>query len=207
MPSSTQRLTIWGLLILLASLIPLIDAHAGQHLSRLTPHAPMWRMFTVWSLLFSLAVLGVVGMIASSLKLGPRLRQREEGVRPMGKTDDFACIWCVDGNDCNCGCLCCCCDEDDAHYLWMIVCLLFVVVLAVVGLVYGWLYVGAVIRYVVSRHVKRMWYRSETDKFPVKDYNGKEWELPRRNQRRAVSKLVDGMQPHGQQRAVSMPVL
>ena len=159
-------------LIVLAAVVGGCNDAAGHHLTNRFPHISPYPLYYLFSVLLSLALLGVFGLLASLFGWDERLLLRGDRYAERdGQCDDDCCC---DGPDCDGG-LASCCDGDDDGCGPLILCLLLV--FATVGLVYGFVYGSVLVERTVRRHMKQSWFRSEVDTYRVVDWKDRQYEL------------------------------
>ena len=172
---------VTGLLLLmqawlvgLAALISVLDQLMGEHLTGAFPDsAPRWLIAYLFSSIFTLAFIGLLGEMAALCGWDGNLQQRDghpvrADLEELCRTCGFSGCDCSDGGG-----------ADDCGPA-MIICLVFVLVFAlfaVLGIVYGIWYASQLVLNILGRHVKRGWYRVEVERHPVKDWTGQEEEL------------------------------
>ena len=160
-------------LILLAAIIGAFDSGAGHHLSHHFSHISPNSLYYLFSVLVSLALFGVFGLLASVFGWDQRL---------LGRAASFS-----DGSDgSNCNCVVCnptCPDfggggggSDDGGCCFAL-CMLLLLVFAVLGLVYGLVYGSVLVERTVGRHMRKGWYWPVVEKYRVVDWKYKLNEL------------------------------
>ena len=159
-------------LVGLAALISLLDALTGNHLTGIFPDsAPRWLIAYLFSAIFSLAFIGLLGEMAALCGWDGSLQQRDQ--HPVRADFEELCR--------TCGFTGCDCSEggggaDDCGPA-MIICLVFVLVFvlfAVLGIVYGMWYASQLVGSILGRHVRKGWYRVDVERHPVKDWTGQD---------------------------------
>ena len=172
-------LAVQLVLLLFAYLVGCLDRAAGDNIQLALPSTSPYLLFYLTALLFSLALLGLFGLIAKCCGWEDRLLQRH----PLQRE---AC--CDEG---------CACSNWECHHCCrvgggggggggealIVMLVIVVVVLAVFGIFYGILYGSMIVERLSSRHVKRRWYRNEVEKYRVVDWTGNLGQLQRKERK------------------------
>ena len=169
---------VW--LIVLGAVIGGLDAAANYRLRNLFTHISPHPLYYLFSVLISLALFGLFGILASMFGLEERLLVMD-GRRPGGRGGG--------DSDCNCfgNCDCGSCDgggDDDGCGLLLLLLLVF----AAFGVLYGLFYGSMLVERIMRRHVKEGWYRSEVEQYRVVDWNKNPRELA--NLRRTTNSII-----------------
>ena len=166
---------VW--LIVLAAFIGGFDDGAGHHLRRRFPHISPHPLYYLFSVLISLALLGVFGLLASWLGweerlVGPRTDR-------MGDGCNCLCDGCnTSAGNANCGSGCSGGSSDDGcGTICFVIGMIVLLVLATIGLVYGIVYGSVLIERIVSRHMKKGWNWPVVERYPVVDWQHRQSEL------------------------------
>ena len=172
-------LAVQLVLVLFASLVGFLDQAAGDNIRLALPSTNPYLLFYLTALLFSLALLGLFGLIAKCCGWEDRLLQRHPLQREGCCDDGCACT--------NWDCQHCCRvgggGGGGGGEALIVMLVIVVVVLAVFGIFYGILYGSMIVERLSSRHVKRRWYRNEVEKYRVVDWTGNLGELKRKERK------------------------
>ena len=170
-------------LVALAAVIGGCDYGFGHHLSSAASINPL-ALFYLFSIVLSFALFGVFGTVASCVGLQERLMGPRGTSRCAGDccaSDGGNCDACSD--QCGCGAGAAAGeggaggagDDECCGVFW----LLQLLALALVGVVYGFVYGGGLVRRVVGRHMQRGWHRPAVEKFRVADWKDRRDKLKR----------------------------
>ena len=174
-----------------AVVIALLDVRFGRSLAVALSPVPLPLTMYLFSVLFSLAGIGLCGEFAAFMGLNSGGRQRDGFAMHGAALDREEC-------DCNCGLAGMGCDcnamEEDCGLSCTVVAIAVLLIVATVGIVYGVFYSTQLLSALGRRRFNSAWYRAETERQRVKDWTGEEATLhslpaqsPRRNVRQGRS--------------------